>query len=195
MKTKFETREEWLMAAVEQLRPLFKQAGTPLPEAMRFTVSFPWQGARGNIIGQHFPVSVSKDGTHEMLVHPKLDDPYAVVGVIAHELVHAALPPASKHGRDFAKLGKAVGLTGKPKHMGNGPEFDKTVTDPMLKILGAYPHAGFDWTNRGGMKKQTTRLLKCECAACGYIARVSAKWIDEVGPPICPTDEMPMEAV
>ena len=196
MKAKFETREEWLMAVVEELRPLFKQAGTPLPAAklMRFTVSFPWQGARASIIGQHFPVSMSKDGTHEMLVHPKMDDPYQVVGTVCHELVHAACPPDAKHGPLFKKLGKAVGLVGKPKFMGNGPEFDKAVTDPLLKKLGAYPHAGFDVHGKNGVKKQSTRLLKCECPDCGYLARVSAKWIDDVGPPVCPTDGVPMEA-
>lgn len=34
-------------------------------------------------------------------------------------------------------------------------------------------------------KKQTARLLKAECAECGYTVRVTAKWL-EVGPPHCP---------
>ncbi|MEX3924422.1 transcription elongation protein SprT [Paraburkholderia sp. BR10936] len=34
--------------------------------------------------------------------------------------------------------------------------------------------------------KQSTRMIKCECPMCHYIARTSQKWIDEVGPPHCP---------
>lgn len=33
--------------------------------------------------------------------------------------------------------------------------------------------------------KQTTRLMKAECAECGYTVRVTSKWL-EVGPPHCP---------
>lgn len=33
---------------------------------------------------------------------------------------------------------------------------------------------------------RTTRLIKCECAQCGYIARVSLKWIQGSGVPRCP---------
>jgi hypothetical protein len=42
-------------------------------------------------------------------------------------------------------------------------------------------------------KKQTTRLLKCECAECGYTARVTAKWIKDSGAPMCPTDQVLMQ--
>lgn len=41
-------------------------------------------------------------------------------------------------------------------------------------------------------KKKGTYLLKCECQSCGYIARVTAKWIDQAGEPICPQDQEPM---
>lgn len=34
-------------------------------------------------------------------------------------------------------------------------------------------------------KKQSTRLLKAECAECGYVVRVTAKWVNEVGAPRC----------
>ena len=41
-------------------------------------------------------------------------------------------------------------------------------------------------------KKQTTRLIKCSCSACGYTARTSRKWLDTAGAPICPTDKKAM---
>jgi len=30
-----------------------------------------------------------------------------------------------------------------------------------------------------GRKKQVARLIKCECAECGYVARVARQWIDD----------------
>ena len=39
-----------------------------------------------------------------------------------------------------------------------------------------------------GPKPQGTRLLKCECAVCGYTARTTAKWLNGPGAPICPED-------
>ena len=36
-----------------------------------------------------------------------------------------------------------------------------------------------------GRKKQTTRMLKVTCAACGCIARMARQWLDEVGAPTC----------
>ena len=37
-----------------------------------------------------------------------------------------------------------------------------------------------------GPKKQTKRHIKCLCSECGYTARTSRKWLDQVGPPHCP---------
>lgn len=34
--------------------------------------------------------------------------------------------------------------------------------------------------------KQTTRLLRVECAHGGYLVRVTRKWLTAYGPPICP---------
>lgn len=185
------TREEWLELAAAELKPLFKRAGNPVPDNIRITVSFPWQGSKGNAIGQHFPVMYSKEGYHEMLIHPKLDDNYKVIGTLCHELVHASLPEDAGHGPLFKKLGLAVGLSGKPKYMGENDTFNEEVSDHIIAKLGNYPHAAFDYRN--GVKRQTTRLLKCECKECGYIARVTATWIDNLGTPICPGCEQPME--
>jgi hypothetical protein len=58
---------------------------------------------------------------------------------------------------------------------------------PILAAAGPLPHARL---NLSGLttkpKKQTSRLLKCECGECHYVARVARKWIDEKGAPNCP---------
>jgi hypothetical protein len=43
-----------------------------------------------------------------------------------------------------------------------------------------------DGTRRIRGPKQTTRLIKCECAECGYLARVTRLWLDTKGAPQCP---------
>lgn len=35
-------------------------------------------------------------------------------------------------------------------------------------------------------RKQGTRMLKVQCEHCGYVARVTSKWIEAKGPPLCP---------
>ena len=54
--------------------------------------------------------------------------------------------------------------------------------------LGPYPHASLMINKREG--KQTTRLLKVQCPECGYVARVTRKWLDEVGGPLCPVHKV-----
>jgi hypothetical protein len=67
-----------------------------------------------------------------------------------------------------------------------GPEF-VAWTEALFKRIGPYP-AGY----LVDQPKQGTRMLKCECPTCGYIARVSQKWLSLSGPPICPTDRIPL---
>ena len=38
-----------------------------------------------------------------------------------------------------------------------------------------------------------TRLIKTQCGHCGYIARVTRRWIADVGAPLCPCKGEPME--
>ena len=38
----------------------------------------------------------------------------------------------------------------------------------------------------GDKKPQSTRLLKAECGECGYTVRVTKKWLEAKGAPICP---------
>jgi len=67
-----------------------------------------------------------------------------------------------------------------------GDAFLATVA-PILSAAGPLPHARLD---TGGEttapKKQTARMRKCECQACGYTVRTARKWLETVGAPLCP---------
>lgn len=186
------TREQWLTAAVHLLRPAFVSHGSPLPTTLRVSCGFPSQGglaSRTIRLGECWSADVSADGHHEIFVSPLLDDTTEVLGVLAHECCHAALPKNVGHNAPFKRLGQAIGLDGPPKSMGAGKRFKEEVAPPIIAALGPYPHARLMPLEK--VQKQTTRLIKCECPHCGYVTRTARKWLD-IGAPLCPTHGTPM---
>jgi hypothetical protein len=65
-----------------------------------------------------------------------------------------------------------------------GPELRVTLAEHIASI-GPYPHGRLNASDRPG-KKQTTRMLKAACAVTGYTVRLTKKWIDDEGAPLCP---------
>lgn len=182
------TREQWLEAGIEALREHFKDSGHPLPETVRVSVGFP--RARRKAIGQCWKGSASKDGTNQIFISPVLATGIEALDTLAHELAHAALDCANGHGKKFQRVCLAVGLTdGTPKTMGAGKELLKRL-NTIAKTLGDYPHSAMSFAEQ---KKQTTRLVKVECGECGYIARVTMKWVEKLGPPLCPCNQEAMQ--
>jgi hypothetical protein len=195
MKT-ITSREDWLNAATGALRPQFEAAGYPIPEKVRVSCGFTSKGARSNRIGECWPSQRSKDSTFEMFITPKLDDTKEVLAVLVHELSHAAVGLEAKHGPVFRKCVTRLHLTGKMKSTVPAETFDASILAPVLTKLGGtqYPHAALTSGVSSAGPKQTTRMLKCVCSECGYTARTTAKWLEERGTPICPCNELPMEA-
>jgi hypothetical protein len=89
------TREEWLLAMTEEIRPLFAAVNAPLPERLR--VSCGWPSSRGlaspssknRTIGQCWPTEFSADETPEVFISPYLADAVQVAAVLVYELIHA----------------------------------------------------------------------------------------------------------
>jgi hypothetical protein len=180
-------REAWLHAVANGMREAFKQHGYPIPEKVRLTCGFPSVravAARNRRIGECWSSSNSADEHHEILISPVIADSMRVAGILCHELIHAAVGLDKGHKGPFRKLAIALGLEGKMTSTTEGPAFIRLAT-PILDAAGPYPHAGLAAMSNG-RKKQTTRLIKCECEECGYIARVAQKWLDDAGPPHCP---------
>lgn len=184
----FSFREAWLTEGIRCFEAWFRDRGHELPEGMRVTCGFPsgraLNGSKSQCIGQCWNATASKDQTIEIMVSPVLDEPLRVLGVLAHELIHAAVGPEVGHKGAFRRLATALGLIGKMTATQEGPAFLELVA-PILEHLGPYPHAALD---ARGRKKQTTRLIKAECPECGYTVRVTTKWLD-IGPPRCAVEE------
>jgi len=184
MTTKTATREQWLRNVARAMEPKFAALDAPLPK-YRVSCSFPSTGglARNRrTIGQCWSPAASADGTTEIFVSPTQDDPVNVAAVLAHEMVHAAAGTDAGHGPAFRRVAVALGLEGPMTATVAGEAF-KQMIGPILARAGNYPHARLDASQR---KKQTTRLVKCQCSTCGYTVRTTAKWLDAMGAPLCP---------
>lgn len=191
MNTKLQTREEWLVAAVAALAPLFAEVGETLPE-VRVSVGWPGGGGKkNNVIGQCWASAASKDKVSQLFISPVLDDASRVLDVLAHELVHAVDDCQSGHKGRFAKVAKGIGLEGKMTATVAGEEL-KAKLDAIVDELGAYPHAAIV-PALSGVKKQGTRMLKVVCPEDGYTIRTTQKWLD-LGTPTCPCGTQMEEA-
>lgn len=180
-------REQWLINATEELKTIFSENGKEVPE-VRVSVGFPSKGgSRGKLktIGECHPSTLTADNRAQIFIHPALDDSAQVLGVLLHELVHATLGAGFGHGKEFKALATACGLTGKMTATTETPELVERLNG-ITERIGKYPHAKLDTSNE---KKQGTRMIKCECLSCGYIAYTSRKWLEELGAPICPCNE------
>jgi hypothetical protein len=186
----YKTREEWLVAATDLLRPIFKaRAEVKLPKNVRMACGFTSAGARGKRIGECWSRTASADDTFEMFIHPKLDDPVRVLGVLVHELVHAGVGIKEGHNKVFGKAARAMLLEGKLTATTEGDAFKKEIASVLLPKLGDYPHAALGGKGETtGPKKQKTRLLKVYCRHCDYCMRVTSKWL-EIAIPQCPDNE------
>lgn len=188
-ENQFQTRDAWLEAATNALRPHYQAAGFPIPADIRFSIGFPSGGRKGKAIGEHWHSVASADAHHEIFIRADQAEPQAVLGILSHELVHSAVPLGSGHGPVFKKAALAVGLAGKMRQALPGPVFAAKLAE-LAAELGPLPHAALNFDRRGDdtPKKQGTRMLKAECetAACGYTVRLTRKWLNAVGAPCCP---------
>lgn len=186
MNTQVKTREEWLQIATDKMRAeLFATNGYDLPQ-VRVSVGFPSNSRGGKVIGQcHY---ASADGVPQIFIHPTLDEATRALDVLAHELVHATLGAGFGHKKEFKRCAESIGLTGQMTATEAG-ETLKAWLGELVEEIGDYPHAKLD---ASGGKKQTTRLVKCECLTCGYNVRTTQKWLDLRGEPICPCNDEQM---
>lgn len=174
MAHKITTREQWLNEFARRARPHFKRVGAELPTRIRMSVGFTSHGARGKRIGECWTDDSSADGTFEIFITPSQADSSRIADVLTHELVHAAVGIDAGHGPRFRAVATALGLEGKMTATTAGDAWHEWA-DPIIDKMGPIPHAELNG-KVGTIKKQTTRLLKCECSACGFVFRASASW-------------------
>jgi len=172
-------REAWLGMMTEQyIKPHFQAKGYTIPNNIRMSCSLT---STKKSIGQCWSNLNSGDNHFEIFISPKISDSSRVIDILIHELAHAVVGIRAGHKKPFADCAKSVGLEGKMTATTATTELKVTISQWVAE-LGEYPHAPL---TESGIKKQTTRQLKCVCKSCGYQVYTSRKWI-ELAMPICP---------
>lgn len=183
MEQLHDTREGWLSHAFVLFDKRFSAMGYALPANVKVSCGFP-VGSRGGkkILGQAISQAASAAGYHETFVSPTISDPVLVLGVGVHEYGHHAVGIEAGHGPKFKAFCQAVGLEGKATEALPGAALKQWLADEVLPMLGAYPHAAVDPSQR---KKQSTRMIKLVCPETGYSVRTTKKWL-ALGVPTSP---------
>ena len=198
MEQNFKTREEYLVASDTLLNKyVFNAEGiNSIPSNVVYSCSFATTGnrigAKHITLGQCFDPACSSDKVNfQIVITPLLDDVLKVLATQVHEKIHKIVGLACGHKGAFPRMCKTVGLEGKPSATHAGSKLKETLQE-IADELGPYPHSALDTSER---KKQSTRMVKCECPECGMVVRASRKALEN-GPPHCwDTDHGPMDIV
>lgn len=182
MSIKHKTREEWLRAGVEAMKPLLEETGVKMPKKYHVTVS--WNKGSGDKgIGQCFDASCSNDGAPHMSVSPCQADPLRVLDILLHEMIHAACGTACGHKGEFKRVALALGFEGK---MTATYVTDKSPLLPKLKAvaktLGDYPHSAINYKKQKKPSKGGWIRLQSPQEE-SYRVVVSPKMLEEHGYP------------
>lgn len=180
------SRQTWLETAVKHAMPEFNKHGYCVPQ-VRISCGFPSTGQRSSRIGECWSTKICSGGLNEIFISPLIDDSDEVLGIIFHELVHAVDDCKSGHGAAFKKIATTIGLTGKMIHAHPNNELGKIVKLIIAKI-GPYPHKRLIPKTRLTIKRERPYA---QCSECSYRVPMLKKFLD-VGPPICPTDNIMM---
>jgi predicted RNA-binding Zn-ribbon protein involved in translation (DUF1610 family) len=172
------SREDWLrqgleLLLVEVIEPVqCVNRGVGGPRSTYVSVGFPKgsKGKSGPAIGQCWSGTSSADGNPHVFISPTLVDPDRVLDVLLHELGHVIVGNNHGHRKPFSDFCRKVGLVKPWTATTASPELREKLNNISIK-LGAYPHSGL--TSLAGVKKQTTRMRKYKCPACGQIVRAA----------------------
>jgi hypothetical protein len=190
-----QTREAWLNYLAQCMAPMFEKLGAPLPAQLRIAIGFTSSGRRSRNIGECWDDQCSEDRHFEIFIRPDLSEskdlmPMQVAAILGHELVHAAVGVAARHGKPFRRVAKGIGLVGQMAATTAGPEFEK-VMRPILEGAGPLPHGRLQLavgasSHSSRRKKPHSGQIKCACSTCGYTVRTTLRWLDFAGAPLCP---------
>lgn len=173
-EAKTQNREAWLTSAADHLwNRVLEDADAKRPEVFRISCGWPSKSALMTAsssrrrIGEAWHSEASEDQAREVFISPALVDEVQVMGVILHELIHAALAAGEGHGPAFQRIMRRVGLGGKPTATEVDPGSDlEGELVVIADLIGRYPHAKLDASVKPG---KPGRMVKGYCPDCGNI--------------------------
>ena len=188
--TKHTTREAWLLAAVDLLRPIFLAKNHVIPTHVMVSCGFASSGTRSHHIGQCWPRHSSSNEQNQIFISPALHDSVEVLDTLVHELVHAVDDCSHKHGKEFKKMALSLGLKGPMRSASAGPELKERLGQ-LVQRLGPYPHGRLLVIHERTVNRARARA---KCPECGFEVPMYRKFLS-YGPPICPKDKIEMTPI
>ena len=175
-------REAWLTEAAQLIQDEVIYPALPkshiINTPFRVSVGFPPRSrANSKTIAICIASKASADLTNEIFITPQLDDSFAILEALTHEMVHQADDCHSGHRNFFASVARRIGLDGKL----TATHADSKLSSYLLtvvRLLGDIPHAAINIDT--AKKKQTTRMIKIECDSCGFHFRTTQAQIDNI---------------
>ena len=161
-----ENREAWLTEASETLTEHITLQSGLKPSPVKVSCGWPSTRAlslKKKTIGECWHHSIIEQEDSHIFISPSLSDPIEVLGVLLHELGHAALPSGTGHKAPFKQFASEVGLQGKPTATIVSEDSSdplRIYLDRLASKLGEYPHQSIDKSLK---PKQSTRLRLYEC--------------------------------
>ena len=131
---KHNTRESWLLEAVELLKPLFKEKNHIIPINCQVSCGFASTGSKHHI-GQCWSRKSSVHDQNQIFVSPALLDPVIVLDTLVHELVHAVDDCEHKHGKEFKKIALSLGMVGPMRSAGAGPGLKSKLLELSAQLF------------------------------------------------------------
>lgn len=192
--SKFKTREQWLIAAVDEItKRIFKPKDIEVP-AVRVSVG--WPGGRGKkqgVVGQCFASTTATDKVAQIFVSPAVSQTLSVLATLTHELVHAVDDCKDGHKKNFIKIAREIGF--EPEWTSSENRGDE-LNDKLKAIaekLGEFPHAAIRPDERPTVQK-TYMLKVVSPEEPDFFVRMTQGKIDEYGLPRDPWgNEMEVE--
>ena len=202
------TREQWLVAAVDEFRPHYTANKLEIPTVL-VSCGWPSHGglSKNRVRGECWNAACAADGSRHIFISPFEGDPLEVLGVLTHELVHSALQDDAKHGKKFKEAMILLGLEGRPKTAMPGPQL-RLIIEGVFAKLGDYPHSALTPKEKKDRKntKKTFKMFCSKMRACekgclildqvkesDYTVTAGTKSL-KLGMPNCPCgNEMEME--
>ncbi|TQV78515.1 transcription elongation protein SprT [Denitrobaculum tricleocarpae] len=175
-------REDWLREVATAMRGWFDDLGFPLPD-FDVRTGFPSVGRRSPNITDSW--TQDNGATYVILVRPDRSEETEVAAALAFQMCRIAVGDRDQHGYLFRHLAISLGLKGTRNESPPGALF-KEITKSILETAGPLPSPEIQQIDKDKAPGQTSRMIKVSCSECGYVARVSRKWLSEVGPPHCP---------
>ena len=143
MTNTLKTRESWLLACIELLKPDFIEVGATIPDKLRASCGWPSKSGlakKKRRIGEAWSAKCSGDETFEIFISPVLKDGRPVLATLVHEIVHCAVGVEAGHKGPFKRIALAIGLEGKMTETVAGETLNKRI-DEIIAQVGPYPHA------------------------------------------------------